>query len=167
MERMREAGMNARLSTRWGTWLAGSPGGVRRRAGSFSAPTSTRCETPGSTTARSGCCSPIACLKALDERDERLEYPVDVIAFGDEEGSSASRRPSSAAGPSPETSIPSSSPPWTRTGCGLREALREFGLDPEAVAEAEYHRDDVAGYVEVHIEQGPVLEAEDRPGRGW
>ena len=45
----------------------------------------------------------------------------------------------------------------------LREALREFGLDPEAVAEAQYHRDDVAGYVEVHIEQGPVLEAEDRP----
>ena len=41
--------------------------------------------------------------------------------------------------------------------------MRSFGLDPDAVGEASYHRDEVAGYVEVHIEQGPVLEAENLP----
>ena len=29
---------------------------------------------------------PIACLRVLQERGERLNFPVDVIAFGDEEG---------------------------------------------------------------------------------
>lgn len=41
------------------------------------------------------------------------------------------------------------------------EAMREYGLDPRKIADAARQRDDFAAYVELHIEQGPVLEKEN------
>ena len=45
----------------------------------------------------------------------------------------------------------------------MREALRRFGCDPSALRHVARRPDDVLGYVELHIEQGPVLEVEDLP----
>lgn len=47
---------------------------------------------------------------------------------------------------------------------GLRvlDAIRAFGLDPSRVGEAQV-KDDTLGYLEFHIEQGPVLESLDFP----
>ena len=39
--------------------------------------------------------------------------------------------------------------------------MRAFGGDPDAIATAARRPDEVLAYVEAHIEQGPVLEAED------
>ena len=39
-------------------------------------------------------------------------------------------------------------------------AMREIGLDPARIPEA--RRDDIDSFVELHIEQGPILEAENR-----
>lgn len=41
----------------------------------------------------------------------------------------------------------------------IREAIEAFGLDPDAIANA-VADDNALGFVEFHIEQGPVLEAE-------
>jgi len=46
-------------------------------------------------------------------------------------------------------------------GTSVAEAMRACGLDPERIAEA--RRDDIAAFVELHIEQGPVLEREGIP----
>jgi allantoate deiminase len=43
-------------------------------------------------------------------------------------------------------------------GATVRDAIRSYGLEPEKVAEAEADRDAI-GYLEFHIEQGPVLES--------
>jgi allantoate deiminase len=45
-------------------------------------------------------------------------------------------------------------------GVRMNDAIRAFGLDPAKIGEAALD-DDVLGYVELHIEQGPVLEAEN------
>ena len=45
-------------------------------------------------------------------------------------------------------------------GVTLEDAIRAFGLDPEQIEQAALD-DDALGFVEMHIEQGPVLEAED------
>jgi allantoate deiminase len=50
-----------------------------------------------------------------------------------------------------------------RDGIKLSEALRKHGLDPDKVARAAHARNTVLGYVELHIEQGPVLQSEDIP----
>ena len=45
-------------------------------------------------------------------------------------------------------------------GVTVADAIRNFGLDPGTIHEAALDRD-VLGFVEVHIEQGPVLESKD------
>jgi allantoate deiminase len=44
-------------------------------------------------------------------------------------------------------------------GISIENAISAFGLDPRAIEDAQVDRD-VIGFVEVHIEQGPVLEAD-------
>ena len=46
-------------------------------------------------------------------------------------------------------------------GVTMRDALKAFGGDPDRLAAA--RAEGVAAFVELHIEQGPVLEAEGRP----
>ena len=43
------------------------------------------------------------------------------------------------------------------SGVSVRKAIENFGLNPDEIPESSL-RDDVLGYVEFHIEQGPVLE---------
>ncbi len=45
----------------------------------------------------------------------------------------------------------------------MRAALTAFGLDPDGIPGAARRRSDVLAYAELHIEQGPVLEAEGLP----
>jgi hypothetical protein len=45
-------------------------------------------------------------------------------------------------------------------GMTMRDALRDAGLDPAQIAAVARRPEDVLAYAELHIEQGPVLEAE-------
>lgn len=47
-------------------------------------------------------------------------------------------------------------------GISVRKAIQDFGLNPNEISKAAL-RDDVLGYIEFHIEQGPVLENLGRP----
>ena len=48
-----------------------------------------------------------------------------------------------------------------REGISIGEAMRAVGLDPERIPEA--RRDDLDTWIELHIEQGPILEEEGLP----
>src|SRR4051794_19561483 len=91
---------------------------------------------------------------------ERSPRPVEVVAFADEEGTrygTAYLGSAALAG--------RFDPAWLERrdadGVAMADALREFGGDPEAIGSA--RRDGLLAYVEVHIEQGPVLEDRDVP----
>ena len=161
MRRMREAGMSARLDAVGnvvGHFPGRRPGARRLILGSHQ----DTVRNAGKFDGALGVLLPIACLRSLHERGERLDYPIDVIAFGDEEGVrfQATLFGSQAVAGSLD---PEALQAVDEDGVHLHEAMRVFGLDPDAVADAGYDRDEVAAYVEVHIEQGPVLEAEDLP----
>jgi allantoate deiminase len=47
-------------------------------------------------------------------------------------------------------------------GISVRKAIQDFGLNPNELSEAML-KEDVLGYIEFHIEQGPVLESLGRP----
>src|SRR5438132_4088760 len=47
-------------------------------------------------------------------------------------------------------------------GISVRKAIQDFGLNPNDISRAALS-DDVLGYIEFHIEQGPVLESLGRP----
>ena len=161
MRRMREAGMSARLDA-VGNVVGRFPGRRPRARRLVLGSHLDTVRNAGKYDGALGVMLPIACLKALHERGERLDYPVDVIAFGDEEGLRfqatliGSRAVAGGFDPALLAAV-------DEGGMRLHEALRAFGLDPDSVHEARYRRGDVAGYVEAHIEQGPVLEAEGRP----
>src|SRR5260370_757216 len=48
-------------------------------------------------------------------------------------------------------------------GISMREALTKFGLDPAHIGAAARARSELLAYIELHIEQGPVLEAQNLP----
>ena len=103
----------------------------------------------------------IAAVEALAGR--RFRCALEVIAF-----SRGGGRPLSHAVPRQ----PGRLRPLRRRTAGTRSmptaismarALRDFGLDPAAIAAAAYPAGQLAGYLEAHIEQGPVLEALNLP----
>jgi allantoate deiminase len=92
----------------------------------------------------------------------RLPLGIDVLAFGDEEGSrfpATFSSSSACAGVFDRATLPLSD----RDGVTLADALTRYGKNPAGIAAAAYRPDDAAAYVEVHIEQGPRLEAEQKP----
>lgn len=104
----------------------------------------------------------LAAVEALHQRGARLPHAIEVAAFADEEGlrfRTAFLGSSAAAG--------TLDPAWLAAadddGVPLAEAIRAFGGDPTAVAAGTRSLADAAGWLEVHIEQGPALEALDLP----
>lgn len=105
-----------------------------------------------------GVVAAIACVKALAAEGKRLPYAVEVVGFGDEEGvrfQSTLIGSRAVAG----TFDPKTLAAKDAKGTSVAEALAAFGLDPKSVDRARRRREDVLAYVELHIEQGPVLEA--------
>lgn len=98
----------------------------------------------------------------LRERAAELPFALEVVAFADEEGTrfGVTLLGSRALAGTWE-------PEWfdlpDADGVTMAEAFASFGLDPARIDEAALRREDLAGYLEVHIEQGPFLEAADRP----
>ena len=107
-----------------------------------------------------GVLTPIACISALHAQGERLPFAVEIFGFGDEEGvrfQSTLLGSRAVAGIFDETALDRPDP----DAITLRQALTAFGLDPSRIGEAARARASVLGYVELHIEQGPVLESEN------
>ena len=102
----------------------------------------------------------ILAVQELKARGIALPFGLDVLAFGDEEGV---RFPTTLASSSAVAGVfkPTDLDAADRDGISLAEALREFGCDASGIAAAAYAPETVLGYLEVHIEQGPVLEREN------
>lgn len=104
----------------------------------------------------------IACVQQLHDRGERLPYAIEVVGFADEEGlrfDTTFLGSSVYAGCFHRTRLQLED----RNGVTLREAVRSFGGDPDALEGDGRSGEDLLGYCEVHIEQGPVLEKKDLP----
>ena len=106
-----------------------------------------------------GVISGIACVQALRDRGERPPFAIEVVGFGDEEGvrfQSTLLGSRALAGDFDPAMLRATD----RDGVDLRQAFLDFGLDPDAIPAIARAPEDVLAYVELHIEQGPVLEDE-------
>jgi allantoate deiminase len=102
----------------------------------------------------------VAAIQAL--RGKRLAFAIDVVGFCEEEGIRF-RSPYLGSLALSGRFDGKSLDRIDETGVSLAEALRSFGLDPTRVGEAAYQAAKLLGYLEVHIEQGPVLDSCDLP----
>ncbi len=112
-----------------------------------------------------GCLGVVAAIHAvaaLHAAGERLPFAIEVIAFGDEEGV---RFPVTLTGSRAiaGTLDAAALDAEDADRISVREALQRFGCNPFEIPCVPRRRADVLGYVELHIEQGPVLEAEGLP----
>ena len=105
-----------------------------------------------------GVALPVLALAKLRAEGVELPFAVEVLAFADEEGV---RFPTALVGSRAlaGTLDPAVLEMRDADGVSLDRALREFGLDPEALAGLARDPGSVMGFLECHIEQGPVLEA--------
>lgn len=109
-----------------------------------------------------GVVAAIEAVAELSRRGERPPYAIEVLAFGDEEGV---RFPMTLCGSKAVAGIfdAAALDCVDREGTRLRDALTGFGGSPDGIAGLARSREATLGYVELHIEQGPVLEAEGLP----
>lgn len=111
---------------------------------------------------RLGIYVPLACVRALHQQQRRLPFALEVVAFAEEEGQ---RYPATFLGSSALTGH--FDPAWLAQvdaqGIPLRQAMADARLDPDAIPALQRNPADYLGFVEVHIEQGPVLNALNLP----
>jgi beta-ureidopropionase / N-carbamoyl-L-amino-acid hydrolase len=112
---------------------------------------------------RLGILLPMLCVRELQRAGQRLPYAIEVVGFAEEEGQ---RYKATFLGSSALTG--SFQPDWLdqqdAEGIPMRQAMQEAGLlnpaQPDAMAAIRALQRDpqrYIGFVEVHIEQGPVL----------
>lgn len=105
---------------------------------------------------------PLVVLEDLHRSQTPLPLNIELVAFSDEEGA---RFASTLVGSSAlaGTFNPALLEAQDRNGISMGEALRELGADPSTIPSLARNPEHIAGFLEVHIEQGPVLESLDLP----
>jgi allantoate deiminase len=108
-----------------------------------------------------GVLAAIAVVAELRDRGERLDHAVEVVAFGEEEGSrfSAHILTSSAL-------VGAVGPDLLEVrdadGISVREALAHAGGNADIYRDCVRPKGEIAAFLELHIEQGPILEAQGK-----
>ena len=111
---------------------------------------------------RLGILTGLVVIDHLNRTGRRLPFAVELIGFAEEEGLrfSASYIGSTAVAGSFDRGLLARR---DRDGISLADAISATGFDPAEISKLARARQDLAGYLEVHIEQGPVLLQEGLP----
>src|SRR5437899_507188 len=104
-----------------------------------------------------GLITAISCVAQLHRRGKRLPFAIEVTGFADEEGvrfASTLLGSRAVAGTFDESVLGVKD----ESGISMRDALTKFGLDSDHIGAAARTRGELLAYLELHIEQGPLLE---------
>ena len=97
----------------------------------------------------------IEVAQTLSERRVGLKHPLEVIDFANEEGGTVGSLAMMGG------LKPAALDLMTHSGKTIRDGIRAIGGDPDRLAEAQRKPGDYAAYVELHIEQGAILDESD------
>ncbi|MNR79384.1 N-carbamoyl-L-amino acid hydrolase [compost metagenome] len=99
---------------------------------------------------------PISCIAGWHKQGMQFPFPIEVIAFSEEEGVrfKAPMLGSRAIAGTFEQRVLNHT---DDQGISMRDAMQAADLQPSQIAAAAAPRDSIAAFIEVHIEQGPVL----------
>ncbi len=156
-ERIRAAGLEPRVDAAGNIFGRWQPGGPVVLVGSHldSVPNG------GVFDGALGVLAGLECLRRIKEQATQLRHPLELVAFTDEEGAFGGFFGSYAfTGVLKREDIPN-----LKDAAGLRivDAMAQRGMDAMTATEAFRSPQDIRAYVELHIEQGPVLESHRVP----
>jgi allantoate deiminase len=109
-----------------------------------------------------GVVTAIACVDHLHRQHRRLPFAIEIIGFSDEEGArfgAALLGSRAVAGTFDAAALDCRD----AAGITMRAAMTDCGFDPALIPSASRRAEEILAYVELHIEQGPVLEREGLP----
>lgn len=109
-----------------------------------------------------GVLSAIEVVKTLSENGIKPNRPIEVVSFADEEGWRFKKGlfgSRGILGKLEEGELDRTD----KDGITRRQALLDFGCDPSKFKESEYKPGSIHCFLELHIEQGPVLDIADKP----
>ena len=104
----------------------------------------------------------LAAVQRLHDSGSRLPFAVEVVGFADEEGlryGTTYLGSRALAGVFDVADLERAD----ANGVTMAGAIREFGGNPQRIGDDRWSGGELLGYCEVHIEQGPVLEARGLP----
>ena len=96
----------------------------------------------------------IEVAQTLAENKASIRHPLEVIIFADEEGGTIGSHALSGEITDKQLNLVSNS------GKTIRDGIRFIGGDPDKLASIRRKRGDIAAYLELHIEQGGILDNE-------
>ena len=102
----------------------------------------------------------IEVARLLKESGTELGYSLEVIATNDEEGARFNVGLFTGKVLLGQLNSDDLKAQVDADGVSVYQAMAAYGLKPEEIAE--HKRDDIKAFIEIHIEQGPVLEAEHK-----
>jgi allantoate deiminase len=105
----------------------------------------------------------IEVLQSMEEQGTESEHPIEVVSFTDEEGARFSFGMIGSRALAGRLTPEDLEKHEDTEGVSIAGAMRAYGLEPERIGEAARPAGSVKAYVELHIEQGRVLENEDLP----
>ncbi|WP_175625163.1 MULTISPECIES: allantoate amidohydrolase [Oxalobacteraceae] len=99
---------------------------------------------------------PISCIAAWHRMGKRFPFPIEVIGFAEEEGVrfKATLLGSRAIAGTFDGKVLAN---LDEHGSSMRQVMQEAGFNPDRIAAAAWRPEAVSAFVEVHIEQGPLL----------
>ena len=105
---------------------------------------------------RLGIFVPMACVRHLHQSQQRLPFDLELVAFAEEEGQ---RYKATFLGSG--ALVGQFDDRWLEQtdaqGISMRTAMVQAGLNPQHIGSLQRQAKDYLGFIEVHIEQGPVL----------
>ena len=99
----------------------------------------------------------------IEDFDGKPPVTIRLVDWADEEGARFGRSLFGSSAFAGTHTIEADRRRTDRDGIDLEDALRRCGVDVERIGEAALERRDAAAYLELHIEQGPILEAMHLP----
>ncbi|RMD92194.1 MAG: Zn-dependent hydrolase [Calditrichaeota bacterium] len=96
----------------------------------------------------------IECVQVLEENGIVTDHPLEVVVFSDEEGGLVGSR--AMIGELSEEALDVVS----HSGKTIREGIRAIGGDTDRLHEAVRKKGDIKAFIELHIEQGSILDSE-------
>lgn len=102
----------------------------------------------------------LAVVEGVQAAGTRCPFAIEVVGFGDEEGSRFQASMNGSRAFAGRLDAAAALAATDRAGTTLAQAMTAFGLDPSKIGDAVRGLGTVLAFVEPHIEQGPVLEAQ-------
>lgn len=99
-------------------------------------------------------------MRVLEENNIKTKYPIEFVGMIEEEGGRFGSGVFGSRAMTGAVSMEELNSNKDNAGISMANALKEFGFNPEDIQKAKRNPADIKAFIELHIEQGPILEKE-------